>query len=137
MRSHRGPAIEADRRGLTRIDTQFRPRLPSTPSCPEAGGGGAAGGDRGDGLAVGEEQAPAARLQADAIAGAHGDQHTFKVCCRVVRGFDLDDESAIAALLTWNARCEPPWPEAELRRKILGARQYGREPIGGRLRSIR
>jgi hypothetical protein len=72
-----------------------------------------------------------------AIAGAHGDQHTFKVCCRVVRGFDLDDESAIAALLTWNARCEPPWPEAELRRKILGARQYGREPIGGRLRSIR
>ncbi len=72
-----------------------------------------------------------------AIAGAHGDRHTFKVCCRVVRGFDLDDESAIAALLTWNARCEPPWPEAELRRKILGARQYGREPIGGRLRSIR
>lgn len=72
-----------------------------------------------------------------AIAGAHGDQHTFKVCCRVVRGFDLDDESAIAALLAWNARCEPPWSETELRRKVRGARQYGREPIGGRLRSIR
>ena len=71
-----------------------------------------------------------------AIAGAHGDQHTFKVCCRIVRGFDLDDESAIAALLTWNARCEPPWSEVELRRKVLGARLYGREPVGGRLRSI-
>jgi len=71
-----------------------------------------------------------------AIAGAHGDQHTFKVCCRVVRGFDLDNESAIAALLAWNARCDPPWSETELRRKVLGARLYGREPIGGRLRSI-
>lgn len=69
-----------------------------------------------------------------AMAGAHGDLHTFKVCCRIVRGFDLDEESAIAALLMWNARCEPPWSEAELRRKVLGARQYGREPIGGRLR---
>lgn len=71
-----------------------------------------------------------------AIAGAHGDQHTFKVCCRIVRGFDLDDDSAIAALLTWNARCEPPWSEADLQRKVLGARLYGREPIGGRLRSV-
>jgi hypothetical protein len=70
-----------------------------------------------------------------AVAGTHGDSHTFKVCCRVVRGFDLDDESAIAALLAWNARCEPPWSETELRRKVRGARLYGREPIGGRLLS--
>lgn len=68
-----------------------------------------------------------------AIAGAHGDQHTFRVCCRVVRGFDLSDDAAIGALLEWNARCQPPWSEPELRRKVRGARLYGREPFGGLL----
>ena len=47
-----------------------------------------------------------------AIAGKHGDLRTFRICCRVVRGFDLSDDEAISVLQTWNARCEPPWPEA-------------------------
>lgn len=68
-----------------------------------------------------------------AVAGAHGDLHTFKVCCRVVRGFDLDDEAAVRVLSAWNARCQPPWSEAELWRKVRGARAYGREPVGGLL----
>ena len=62
-----------------------------------------------------------------AIAGQHGDLHTFKVCCRIVRGFALSDEEAIAALTDWNARCAPPWSEHELRDKIARARRYGRE----------
>ena len=29
-----------------------------------------------------------------AIAGQHGDLHTFRVCCRLVRGFALSDDEA-------------------------------------------
>ena len=68
-----------------------------------------------------------------AITGQHGDLHTFRVCCRLVRGFALDDDEALTVLATWNARCQPPWTDAELRDKLRRARQYGREPIGGLL----
>lgn len=66
-----------------------------------------------------------------AIEGERGDVHTFRVCCRVARGFALDDEEAMAALSDWNARCQPPWSERELLAKLCHARRYGREPIGG------
>jgi hypothetical protein len=68
-----------------------------------------------------------------AIAGQHGDLHTFQVCCRMVRGFALSDIDAFALLVDWNTRCEPPWSEPELRDKVRRARRYGREPIGGLL----
>jgi hypothetical protein len=68
-----------------------------------------------------------------AIAGEHGDLHTFRVCCRLVRGFALDDEEAMTLLASWNLRCVPPWSERDLHDKILRARRYGREPIGGLL----
>lgn len=69
-----------------------------------------------------------------AVAGEYGDLHTFRVCCRVVRGFALDDGDALVALREWNARCRPPWTERELMAKCRRARQYGREPIGGLVR---
>lgn len=68
-----------------------------------------------------------------AVTGHHGDLHTFQTCCRVVRGFAMDDEQALAVLAEWNARCQPPWTERELREKIRSARRNGREPIGGLL----
>lgn len=68
-----------------------------------------------------------------AIMGQHGDTATFRACCRLVRGFALDDDNALFVLSEWNARCEPPWTEGELRRKLEAARRYGREPIGGLL----
>jgi RepB DNA-primase N-terminal domain len=68
-----------------------------------------------------------------AIAGQHGDVHTFRVCCRLVRGFALSDAEAIALLGEWNTRCEPPWTERELRDKLQRARRYGHEPVGGLL----
>jgi hypothetical protein len=68
-----------------------------------------------------------------AIAGHHGDLQTFRVCCRIVRGFDLSDDEAMRALSEWNARCEPSWSEAELTQKITNARRYGREAHGGLL----
>lgn len=68
-----------------------------------------------------------------AISGQHGDLHTFRVCCRIVRGFALTDSEAVEALADWNARCNPPWTEDGLRHKNAGARRYGREPIGALL----
>lgn len=66
-----------------------------------------------------------------AVAGQHGDVHTFRVCCRLVRGFALSDADALCVLTEWNASCEPPWTDPELRDKLARARRYGREPIGG------
>ena len=66
-----------------------------------------------------------------AVAGRHGDARTFRLCCRLVRGFALSDDEALAALHEWNARCEPPWSARELMLKIRNARRYGREPIEG------
>ena len=68
-----------------------------------------------------------------AIAGQHGDVHTFRICCRLVRGFALDDDQALHVLSDWNARCEPPWSPAELLDKLHRAARYGREPVGGLL----
>jgi hypothetical protein len=68
-----------------------------------------------------------------AVAGAHGDLHTFRVCCRLVRGFALDDSEALELLREWNARCLPPWTDVDLEQKIASARRYGRESIGGLL----
>ena len=68
-----------------------------------------------------------------AISGQHGDVHTFRVCCRLARGFALDDADALRVLAAWNAACRPPWPERELVDKLRRARRYGREAIGGLL----
>jgi hypothetical protein len=68
-----------------------------------------------------------------AISGQHGDVHTFRVCCRLARGFALDDEQALNVLSEWNERCEPPWTTAELVDKLRRATRYGREPVGGLL----
>ena len=68
-----------------------------------------------------------------AIAGEHGDVHTFRVCCRLVRGFALGDAEALDILSEWNARCQPPWSERDLIDKLRRARRYGREPIAALL----
>jgi hypothetical protein len=68
-----------------------------------------------------------------AIAGQHGDVHTFRICCRLVRGFALDEEEALRVLSEWNARCQPPWSKADLVDKLRRAARYGREPVGGLL----
>lgn len=66
-----------------------------------------------------------------AIAGQHGDLLTFRICCRLVRGFALSDDEAVQVLREWNARCAPPWSDRELLEKVRNARRYGREPFGG------
>lgn len=68
-----------------------------------------------------------------AIAGQHGDVQTFRICCRLVRGFALNDDQALDVLSDWNERCQPPWSADELRDKLRRAARYGREPVGGLL----
>lgn len=66
-----------------------------------------------------------------AIAGEHGDLLTFRICCRLVRGFALSDDQAVQVLREWNTRCAPPWSDRELLEKVRNARRYGREVFGG------
>ena len=68
-----------------------------------------------------------------AIAGQHGDVHTFRVCCRLVRGFALNHDQALEVLTEWNAQCQPPWSTDELVDKLRRAARYGQEPVGGLL----
>ncbi|MGH9163826.1 MAG: DNA-primase RepB domain-containing protein [Vicinamibacteraceae bacterium] len=72
-----------------------------------------------------------------AIAGCHGDLHTFRVCCRLVRGFALNDAEALSLLQEWNARCQPPWTDRQLAQKVASASRYGHEPIGAVLEARR
>lgn len=54
-----------------------------------------------------------------AIAGSDGHGTTFRVACKMVLGFDLDQSTAFALLWSdYNPRCVPPWSEKELRHKV-------------------
>lgn len=98
------------------------PKTPRSVPIPNSGG-------RAAGNAVSRGRAYL-RSVPPAVEGEGGDAHTFRVCCRLVRGFALEDEDAMCALSDWNARCQPPWSERELRAKLGHARRYGREPFG-------
>jgi putative DNA primase/helicase len=65
-----------------------------------------------------------------AVSGQNGHDTTFGAACKIVRGFDLDEETAFAFLWEWNLACDPPWTERDLRHKIREARTKGREPLG-------
>jgi hypothetical protein len=68
-----------------------------------------------------------------AIQGQAGDVSTYKLACKLIRGFDLTDGEALALLCCWNLRCVPPWSESDLISKITSARRNGKEPFGARL----
>ena len=53
-----------------------------------------------------------------AISGQRGHDATFSVACRLIIGFGLSVEQALPIMLRYNQRCQPPWSEAELRRKL-------------------
>ena len=70
---------------------------------------------------------------APAVEGQQGDKHTFNVAGHLL-GFVTDgskgarlsvDEVADLMDEEWNGRCEPPWDDAELRRKVWSAATNG------------
>lgn len=57
-----------------------------------------------------------------AISGQGGHNQTFKVVCKVIKGFCIDPAVALDLLLDiYNPRCVPPWTKAELEHKIQDA----------------
>jgi len=65
-----------------------------------------------------------------AVSGQDGSVQTFKVAQHLVRGFALDQSTAMNLLAEWNATCSPPWSEKELRHKIENAADDSRQPVG-------
>lgn len=63
------------------------------------------------------------RLVPPAIAGRSGDRHTFALCCRLLRQFDLTDAEALTILRDWNETCVPPWTDRDLAAKVRSARR--------------
>lgn len=72
-----------------------------------------------------------------AVSGANGHARTFVVCQLVVKGFGLDAEDAFSVLQDWNARCDPPWTDRELKRKIREAARHGRSVPAGKFLEAR
>lgn len=68
--------------------------------------------------------------QAPAIEGEGGDSHTYKVCARLRRDFNLSIETALEVLEPWNDRCVPPWDIEDLEKKLENAGQYGQNLAG-------
>lgn len=54
----------------------------------------------------------------DAVSGAGGHDRTYSVACTLVEGFNLPEPDAWSILSEFNARCQPPWAEHELRHKL-------------------
>lgn len=69
----------------------------------------------------------------EAVSGAGGSNTCFHVCCVLTQGFALDEETALDAIQDWNARCKPPWTEAELRHKLKDAAKAASEKPRGYL----
>jgi len=69
-----------------------------------------------------------------AVAGQRGHDRTFYAAGRLVRGFDLTPDDALPYFQEWNRRCDPPWADGDLYRKLTeAARQPG--PRGFLLRA--
>ncbi len=68
-----------------------------------------------------------------AISGQDGHGTTLKAACALVWGFGLDPEEAFPFLSEYNARCQPPWNEKELRHKLNEALKVPHEKPRGHL----
>jgi hypothetical protein len=56
------------------------------------------------------------------ISGHQGHKALFRAACVLVNGFALCESDAERILLgAFNQRCEPPWTEEEIRRKVAEA----------------
>lgn len=56
------------------------------------------------------------------ISGQKGHDKLFKAACVLVKGFGLDEESAMHLLENeFNPRCQPEWTEREIRHKVKDA----------------
>lgn len=59
-----------------------------------------------------------------AVEGCNGDDATYSAAKALVVSFDLPQDVALPILADWNLRCDPPWKDDELRRKLNQAEKY-------------
>lgn len=60
-----------------------------------------------------------------AISGQGGSRITSKVAVAIVKGFGLNEQQGLEILREFSNRCEPPWSERDLVRKIQWAQKQG------------
>ncbi|MCX7428900.1 MAG: AAA family ATPase, partial [Planctomycetia bacterium] len=121
-------------RDLAWLRDEFWPELKSKPvgnhvELPRPSGNGDGG------LSVPERARRYVEKMPAAISGQGGHNQTFSVACALVKHFALSPDEAFPIFAEYNARCEPPWTEAELRHKLAGALEADGEV--GRLRDAR
>ena len=64
--------------------------------------------------------------------GAGSDVAVFKAACHLVRGFALDEATAVDLLWSW-AGGRPGWTREWIHTKVVSAIKNGREMVGGLL----
>ena len=62
-----------------------------------------------------------------AISGQHGHDATFAVAKKLIHDFGMSETEAWPIFVDYNARCQPPWNEDELRHKLEGAGNLTRQ----------
>ena len=66
-----------------------------------------------------------------AISGNGGHDALFAVACVLIHGFDVPEPEAWLLLCEYNARCQPPWSQRELRHKLSEVRRVSHlKPLG-------
>ena len=66
-----------------------------------------------------------------AISGSRGHDQTFALANALTWGFGLDDAAALLLMQEWNAGCQPPWKDRDLRHKITQSRRAAHQkPFG-------
>lgn len=69
---------------------------------------------------------------APSVAGQGGDVSLYNAACTLRRGYALTEADAMAALVAFNTRCQPPWPPTRLRHKAREA-AHAEHPAWGAL----
>jgi hypothetical protein len=73
----------------------------------------------------------------EAIEGQRGDETTYRVACRLVWGFGLNEADALRYLRLYSeTRCSPKWSERELKAKIAQAFKRRKHVSRGEFLSI-
>lgn len=67
---------------------------------------------------------------APAVSGQFGHTVTLKAAIVLIRGYCLSEDEAYPLLAEWNKRCDPPWSEGDLRRKLSEAATKSNIPYG-------
>jgi hypothetical protein len=60
-----------------------------------------------------------------AISGCGGHNQTYKAACVLALGFNLPRHEALPLLQRWNVRCQPPWSDKDITRKLDQAYKAG------------